>query len=55
MERKPGRCRTRVPIELVATPALDVRGASRRLYVGLTLISAGRAGELLCFEERSAE
>jgi outer membrane protein assembly factor BamB len=47
--------RSRVPIELIATPALDVRGASRRLYVGITLVSAARAGELLCFEERHGE
>jgi outer membrane protein assembly factor BamB len=47
--------RTKVPIELIATPALDVRGASRRLYVGVTLVSAARAGELLCFEERHGE
>jgi hypothetical protein len=44
-----------VPVELIATPALDVRGGARRLYVATTLVSAARAGELLCFEERQAE
>ncbi len=43
--------RTRVPIELVATPALELRAEGRRLYVALTTLSSGRAAELLCFEE----
>jgi outer membrane protein assembly factor BamB len=47
--------RTKVPVELIATPALDVRGGARRLYVGVTLVSAARAGELLCFEERHGD
>ncbi len=44
--------RTKVPVEVIATPALEVRGESRRLYVALTVVSSARAGELCCFEER---
>jgi outer membrane protein assembly factor BamB len=44
-------------IELVATPALEVIATKdgnelRRLYVGLTLLSTGRIGELHCYEEK---
>jgi hypothetical protein len=51
--------RTKSPVEVIATPALDVRtektGAEvRRLYVGLTLVSTGRVGELHCYEETPA-
>lgn len=43
--------------EVIATPALDTaRDADgrlvRRLYVGLTLVSTARTGELRCYEER---
>jgi outer membrane protein assembly factor BamB len=43
-------------IELISTPALDVRSGEdgaevRRLYVGLTLNSSARIGELHCYEE----
>jgi outer membrane protein assembly factor BamB len=47
--------RSKVPIELVSSPVLDVRGGSRRLYVATTMISSARTGELLCFEERAGE
>jgi outer membrane protein assembly factor BamB len=52
---------TKSGVEVISTPALDVRtGAdgseSRRLYVGLTLVSTGgRLGELHCFEETMNE
>jgi outer membrane protein assembly factor BamB len=43
------------PVEVIATPALDVRpenGAEvRRLYVALTQVSSARTGELRCYEE----
>jgi outer membrane protein assembly factor BamB len=47
------------PVELIATPALDVRPGEdgrevRRLYVALTLALSPRAGELHCYEERRA-
>lgn len=42
---------TKVSVELLATPAVEARGA-RRVYVGLTLVSAARVGELHCYEER---
>lgn len=38
-------------VEAIATPALEVRDGVRRLYVGLTLTSAARLGELRCYEE----
>ena len=46
-------------VELIATPALealrDPDGSEVwRLYVGVTLVSTGRAGELHCFEDRTA-
>jgi outer membrane protein assembly factor BamB len=47
--------RTKVPIELISTPALEVRGATRRLYIAMTLVSAARTGELHCYEERGVE
>lgn len=47
--------RTKVPVEVIATPALEARAGARRLYVALTAVSAARAGELCCFEERTAE
>jgi outer membrane protein assembly factor BamB len=45
-------------VELISTPALealrDPDGAEVwRLYVGVTLVSTGRAGELHCFEDRT--
>jgi hypothetical protein len=49
--------RTKTGVELISTPALEVRAEKdgsevRRLYVGLTLeSSAGRLGELHCYEE----
>ena len=51
--------RTKSPVEVIATPALEVRtdktGAEvRRLYVGLTLVSTARLGELHCYEETPA-
>ncbi len=49
--------RTKSRVEVISTPALEVLtdkdgGAIRRLYVGLTLVSTGRVGELHCYEER---
>jgi outer membrane protein assembly factor BamB len=46
----------RSPVELIATPALEVQSESdgretRRLYVALTLLSTGRVGEVHCYEE----
>ncbi|MGL4550140.1 MAG: PQQ-binding-like beta-propeller repeat protein, partial [Gemmataceae bacterium] len=38
-------------VEAIATPALEVRGGARRLYVAVTLTSAARLGELRCYEE----
>jgi outer membrane protein assembly factor BamB len=51
--------RSKSRVELIATPALEVRAESdgrevKRLYVALTLISTGRVGELRCYEERPA-
>ncbi len=49
--------RTKTDVEVIATPALEVRTEKdgsevRRLYVGLTLKSSGgRLGELHCYEE----
>ncbi len=51
------RPRTKTDVEVIATPALEVRTEKdgsevRRLYVGLTLKSSGgRLGELHCYEE----
>ncbi|MFO0926202.1 MAG: PQQ-binding-like beta-propeller repeat protein [Gemmataceae bacterium] len=52
--------RTKVPVEVIATPALeptyDLRGREGwRLYVGLTLVSSARVGELHCYQESAAE
>jgi outer membrane protein assembly factor BamB len=46
------------PVEVVASPGLDVSRDGdgklvRRLYVGLTLLSAARAGEVRCYEDRT--
>ena len=46
------------PVEVISSPALEVRsepdGADwYRLYVGVTLLSSGRVGELYCFEDRT--
>lgn len=51
---------TRVPVEAIATPALesayDAAGREGwRLYVGLTLVGAARLGELHCYREKTAE
>jgi outer membrane protein assembly factor BamB len=51
---------TKSRVELISTPALEVRSEPdgsevRRLYVGLTLVSTGRIGELHCYEEKAAE
>jgi outer membrane protein assembly factor BamB len=48
----------KVPVELISTPALESLrdrdgGELWRLYVGLTLVSTGRTGELHCYEDRS--
>jgi outer membrane protein assembly factor BamB len=49
--------RTKTGVEVISTPALDVRSERngkevRRLYVGVTLVSSGgRLGELHCYEE----
>jgi outer membrane protein assembly factor BamB len=45
-------------VELISTPALEALRDSDgsevwRLYVGVTLVSTGRAGELHCFEDRT--
>jgi outer membrane protein assembly factor BamB len=47
---------TKSKVELFSTPALELvatkdGGKVRRLYVGLTLVSTGRTGELHCYEE----
>jgi outer membrane protein assembly factor BamB len=47
--------RTKVQVEVIATPALEARGGARRLYVALTAVSTARAGELHCYEERAAK
>jgi outer membrane protein assembly factor BamB len=52
--------RTKSGVEVISTPALEVRAGkdgkeSRRLYVGLTLVSTGRVGELHCYEETSPD
>lgn len=52
--------RTRVPVEVIATPALeptyDAGGREGwRLYVGLTMVGAARIGELHCYQEAAAE
>lgn len=46
------------PVEVISSPALeagrDADGSEVwRLYVGVTLISTGRVGELICFEDRT--
>ena len=46
------------PVEVLANPALealrDQDGSEMwRLYVGVTLVSTGRAGELYCLEDRT--
>jgi outer membrane protein assembly factor BamB len=44
-------------LEVISTPALEVRTDAvgkevRRLYIGLTMVSTGRTGELHCYEEQ---
>jgi len=39
--------KTGMPVEIIATPAVD----GRRLYVALTLKSTGSVGELHCYEQ----
>ena len=48
--------KTKVPVELMSNPVVDVRrdgeGEERRLYLGITTQGSARVGELHCYVEK---
>ena len=47
------RAETKVPVELMSSPVVEVRrGEDRRLYLGVTIQGSARVGELHCYVEK---